>query len=416
LSLIDKEREDEALLLMLGPTGTLLAPHWSRSIGLGQAGNTVRLLLHRTGLRNWRLRARRLLIDRAEMLTACELLDLYWLKNKRSNYHFFAFRYGQARYLASLSFTTLIRKPAGPLLDVGCGCGNLTTALIARGQGQPVYGLDAFFPGLFVAKNWVAPQAHFVCASVELSLPFADNCFSAVYFSETLQYIEHKPLCFREAKRTAAPGAPILITLLTNSLVPRPGGGNPLSPAGYSRLAGSMPHRLVGFSDTLEAYIARRGPPLMRLGDLRRLNEEKLLSLVACEDESFFSEQDSFSAWPHAEGSNLQISPLYQASLAPGGNCVDLQLRFPTPEFEREHSECLRYMAPSVTITARTLLDLADNRRTPAVMALADQFLAFSAPPRYAVHHSVEQCIDRIRANSPAGSAVGLGAAHYSRS
>ena len=82
------------------------------------------------------------------------------------------------------------------VLDVGCGAGSSTAALLPL--AKVVYGVDPYPQMIDAAKNAV-PGASFACARVE-SLPFAASCFQLVTAAGCLNYTDVE-VALREINR-----------------------------------------------------------------------------------------------------------------------------------------------------------------------------------------------------------------------
>ena len=125
------------------------------------------------GLRSWKKHGVAYLTQLGDQITGRELFDFYFCRSTgdaRDPYGYFAFRFGQPRHLVALSLACLIRRPGKPVLDLACGFGHITRHLVNRAEGQPVIGLDRNFFMLYVAKNWLAPEAEYVCAQADSGL------------------------------------------------------------------------------------------------------------------------------------------------------------------------------------------------------------------------------------------------------
>jgi len=141
IALIKAGQYLEALLSLISPTSPALAPSWMQSLPRARGVPRLKHLAHQGALYRWREKAAVLLARRGGQVTACEVLDLVY-SNRRSNYNYFAYRFGQPRYLVALSFASLILQPNKAILDVACGCGHITRSLVQQAKGQPVIGVD----------------------------------------------------------------------------------------------------------------------------------------------------------------------------------------------------------------------------------------------------------------------------------
>ena len=188
ITLIENGRRSEALFSLLTPPGLPPSPSWIRSLPSITGINRLKNFASERSARQWQEQAATLLAD--EEATACDLLDLYFSRNKNKIVRdYFAFRFGNGRYLVGLSFAaSLAHQPDRALLDLACGCGHLTADWCSKPKGRPVVGADDSFFGLYVAKRWTAPQAEYVCCAADASLPFPDGAFSAAFCSDAFHY------------------------------------------------------------------------------------------------------------------------------------------------------------------------------------------------------------------------------------
>jgi SAM-dependent methyltransferase len=89
-----------------------------------------------------------------------------------------------------------LSRPAGRALDVGCGAGLSTAALMPR--ARQVVGLEPV-PAMLAHRHKVAPRARFVIAEGE-RLPFATGSFDLVTAAGSLNYSD-LPSAFGEVAR-----------------------------------------------------------------------------------------------------------------------------------------------------------------------------------------------------------------------
>lgn len=91
----------------------------------------------------------------------------------------------------------------GNILDIGCGSGNYTIALAAR--GLPIEGIDLSPSMLAKAKN-KCPRLIWTQGDMR-SLPFGSDQFSGAITINTLHYVrEELPSVFKEIRRVIKPG------------------------------------------------------------------------------------------------------------------------------------------------------------------------------------------------------------------
>lgn len=94
------------------------------------------------------------------------------------------------------------------LLDVGCGTGQLATALVERAHAK-VWGIDPSAEMLAVARRRVPRGVGLKRACAE-DLPFRDGWFDRVTMSLVVHLVD-RPAAFAEAFRVLAPGGRLAI-------------------------------------------------------------------------------------------------------------------------------------------------------------------------------------------------------------
>ena len=376
--LITAGRRQEALLALLYPPIPALAHRWIRTLPDLPGLREIRRAAHQ---REWR-RLADAVTSRADRLTAVDLLYLYF-HNVRENFIYQSYRYGQPRQLVALSFATLLEgSGGGPILDLGCGCGQITFNLTQLAPGRRVLGIDTFFFGLYLAKHWIAPGAEFLCCAADVPLPFPDGFLSAVFCSDSFHYFVDKATAIAELKRLIHEDGLILSTGMHNACVQRElAYGLPLTPDGYAGLVSDMHHRLVADTDVLGRYFQKQGPPLAQSGEKERLERAPLLSMAASRRPDVFRDHGAFEDWPHAKG-RLRLNFLYKEESREGG-AVRLRRTFPTARSEADQAEIKPYLPETVEAPVSALEDLAQGKRTPDVEKLIAQGVVMGMPERY---------------------------------
>jgi len=105
-----------------------------------------------------------------------------------------------------------IGSPEGRILDVGCGPGNVTTALP---QTADVVGTDFAIPMLRTAKDAAreADKPVALTASDATSLPFPDGTFNTVLALGLMEYIADTGSILEEVGRVTAPEGTLVLSL-----------------------------------------------------------------------------------------------------------------------------------------------------------------------------------------------------------
>lgn len=321
------------------------------------------------------------LLNQQNHITARQFLAAHYL-NRKDNYDYFLHRFSQPRYLVALSLTSTIRQPDGPLLDLACGCGHLTRALLAQAEGQPVIGVDRSFFPLYVAKRWVAPGAHFVCCDADQTFPFSDSTFAAAVCSDAFHYFVAKTACFHECERLTSDKGFFLLIWVHNAQVPWPFDGVPLAVDGYQSLAAHMPHRLVADRSILAGYLRKEGPRLAEQVDLTQLADERTLSLVVSHRDEIFRDYGPFDLWPHTNG-RLSLNPLYVREGPDSSGTVSWRKSLPSAFFELDHPETRSYLPDRVDIPPSVLESLEKQERTPEIEKLIANCVIVGFPEAY---------------------------------
>jgi 2-polyprenyl-3-methyl-5-hydroxy-6-metoxy-1,4-benzoquinol methylase len=94
----------------------------------------------------------------------------------------------------------------GPILDLGCGGGQLLAALAS--DGRECVGVDVSLEWLVVAHRLVAEHAspRLVVAAMAEALPFPDATFAAVASLDVLEHVGDQSHYLREIDRVLLPG------------------------------------------------------------------------------------------------------------------------------------------------------------------------------------------------------------------
>ena len=104
----------------------------------------------------------------------------------------------------------------GPILDWGCGAGQVTSLLRERGLEVTAFdyrpGLEA--PTVAPLENY--PDVHAHLSSEPVTLPFADDAFGAVLSCGVLEHVKDPELSLEELKRVLRPGGTIYVYKLPN--------------------------------------------------------------------------------------------------------------------------------------------------------------------------------------------------------
>jgi len=287
-------------------------------------------------------------------------------------------RFGQPRHLAALALLSPMEFGEKPVLDLACGAGHIAHYLTGRSQSAAVVGLDINFFQLWIARHWVAPAAHFVCANVADGLPFSDDAFSAVLCSDAYHYIPQRRDLIREIGR-CAPGRPVVMTRVGNRAV-MPNEGMELDCRGYVSELGGERLQICCEEELVHDYLARRNPLAGSSVTPQVAERTKWFSFVVNGPEEGRGDMVG-SEWPHAVG-RLQWNPLYERLRGDPDN-LDLQFRFPFIWYAYENGPMLRYHPRKVRLSLSEIDMLQTGASESLKEALVRQFVLLGMPERY---------------------------------
>jgi ubiquinone/menaquinone biosynthesis C-methylase UbiE len=111
-----------------------------------------------------------------------------------------------------LVYRSLIGRPNGPILDLGCGTGIFSRRLSNEGLGQPIIGMDVSKPMIEEAiaqAREASTDIDFIRAEAP-ALPFQDASLGAVLQVGSFHMIEDLEGTLREVLRCLKPSAPYI--------------------------------------------------------------------------------------------------------------------------------------------------------------------------------------------------------------
>ena len=149
----------------------------------------------------------------------------------------------------------LMRRPPGPVLDLGCYDGQFVTRVL----GGDLIGIDVSHAALIAAK---ARGLACVRGQVEGGFPFADGSFATVLAAEVIEHVFDTQAFVDECRRVLKPGGWLAIT--TPNLVALSGRAQLLlgrSPHNveFDASPGTSGHIRYFTFDTLEMLLRRAG-------------------------------------------------------------------------------------------------------------------------------------------------------------
>lgn len=142
---------------------------------------------------------------------------------------------GRDRAWRRVAAAAAAHAPAGPVLDLATGTGDLARAVRAAAPGRLVVGADFAEAMLRLARRKLAaaPRMPLVAADA-LALPFRDGAFACVTSAFLLRNLADLPAGLAEMRRVTAPGGLVVSLEITRPAV-----------RGWDTVFGAYFHRVV---------------------------------------------------------------------------------------------------------------------------------------------------------------------------
>jgi SAM-dependent methyltransferase len=229
--------------------------------------------------------------------------------------------------------------------------------------------------------HYVAPEAFFVCASADESLPFADGAFDGVLCSDAFHCFLNRAASVREMRRMLSPEGTLVLARFGNAAV-EPREGYELVVEQYKRLFDGIGHVALGEDALVKAYSERKSADLQHEAPLENLARQKWISVVASRQPAVFRPSEAFGAWPHAVG-RLQLNPIYRVERRESNGDLSLRFEFPSEWYKFENEAYLAYAPKEVRLPARLSRDLAASANDMELDRYIGQFVVIGMPDRY---------------------------------
>ncbi|WP_139558959.1 methyltransferase domain-containing protein [Methylotetracoccus oryzae] len=329
-------------------------------------------------------RAANVLLKRREQLSAMDVIDFYYRNFSLSEVaNYFGYRFGQPRHLSGLQLASHLRARGGPTIDLACGAGHLTHHFSYRAEtAGPVIGVDRDYFRLYLAQNFVAPDADFICQWVDRPLPFPARSFDNIFCSDAFHVILNKSGFLREARRLMSDTGVLALATFGNRAV-RPQEGYELTAEGYRELFRDSPHVILGEDELLESYFAGTGPDFRPRSDFPpELHEQKWFNALLTNRSDDLRQYGRNTRWPHLLG-RIGINPIYHPEQRTQDGALKLRFKFPSEWYAYEDRKYTRYAPESVELPPALLDAIEHGSVTEVSESLASQLVLVGLPDRY---------------------------------
>ena len=162
-----------------------------------------------------------------------------------------------SRRIAPCFLEWLAAAPKSAWLDIGCGPGVLSAAILARGDPERVVGIDASAPFVDAARAHVRDPRFEVRTANAMALPFGEREFDIAVSGLVLNFVSDSAAAVAEMVRVARPGGHVALYVWDYA-------GHMQIMRHFFDAATAMDARAREFDDGVRAPVCRPGP----LGEL----------------------------------------------------------------------------------------------------------------------------------------------------
>lgn len=158
-----------------------------------------------------------------------------------------------SRKIAPLFAAWVDASPGASWIDIGCGTGVLTAAVLARCEPSRVVGIDSAAAFLQTAEAQVAdPRVYFKQGDAQ-AIPEGDDAFGVAASGLVLNFVPDKDAAVREMVRVARPGGTVALYVCDYA-------GHMQVMRYFFDVATALDPRAREFDDGVKAPVCRPGP------------------------------------------------------------------------------------------------------------------------------------------------------------
>jgi SAM-dependent methyltransferase len=295
-------------------------------------------------------------------------------------------RFASETFWSLYSFVPLMKRKKGRILDLCCGLGHSSFVISNYVKPQQLCCADLSFRFLYLAKEYFAPKADFVCLNANSPLPFKNEAFSSVLTLDAFHAVTERMELAHEMQRILFPDGMLLILHLHNSLMENYGAGvvYSMTPKAWVELFrdGMLKIKAIPERKILEDFFFRDELDLAEEYSQDSLDSANAITIVATSDESVFETYENDRAEFLARKEYLIINPIYK--IRERGNNLQLERLHDTDGFGDRLAFSEKYLPEKYEIS-KTLLEgrrvnISDPKKVEDLMT---KFIVVNVPENY---------------------------------
>lgn len=239
-------------------------------------------------------------------------------------------RWSDPAYLAGLALLAAHRPTHGRVLEIACGAGHSLREL-AR-LGVETIGADIVFSRLWLARQFIAPTADYVCFDVGHLWPVRANAVHLVYCNDAFHFLANKGHVVAEMRRVIGPSGTLLIGHAHTRKFEGAGAGEALDPQMYDALVDAR--AMYDDVELTRALIDVRAP---HAAPSTALESARVVSIVAGGGAGAARAVSADVTVPPV-GTHVRRNPLYERD-----GDRRYRVRWPSDRYEREYAALATY-------------------------------------------------------------------------
>lgn len=303
-------------------------------------------------------------------------------EGKQKNiFNYYYYKHGDPRYFVGKMLTPFYSSLSGaPVLDIGCGTGQLTRELAASlPTPSPIYAIDINFLCAYVAKKFVYKAANYIVCDVNNGLPFQDSYFGGIFCSNTLHFVRNVKLLFQEISRVNKHEAVMIFASVRHAKQKHSVWNFATSVAQYKKLIGDKSCYVVPDDHLVDTYFDDGYKLDFNISNsLAELEKYGLLTFISG-DVSKLSKSRVASSGIDGNA-RLRLNPLFQPSSEQDNTLIRLT---PSEYFERENYKLAEYFPRTLSVSDGFFDDLKHQRISQEIVDLYRRGVLVDLPSNY---------------------------------